>query len=77
MMRCFGVPDILSVNPILCFVLFVSFYNGSQTKDALVLHTAHRFHKGCVSSSRNFPEAVCLLPNIPSGLTETLEIKSS
>lgn len=28
-----------------CFVLFVSFYNGSQTKDALVLHTAPRSTK--------------------------------
>lgn len=42
----------------------------------IVVHTAHRFHKGCLNSDRNFPGAVCLFPNIPSGLTETLEIKS-
>lgn len=44
-MRCFGVPDIPSVDPIGCFVLFVSFFNGSQTKGALVLHTALRSTK--------------------------------
>lgn len=37
---------------------------------------AHSFHKGCLNSDRNFPGAVCLFPNLPSGLTETLEIKS-
>lgn len=39
-------------------------------------HAARRFHNGCLNSDRNFPGAVCLFPNIPSGLTETLEIKS-
>lgn len=42
----------------------------------IVVHAAHSFHKGCLNSDRNFPGAVCLFPNLPSGLTETLEIKS-
>lgn len=38
----------------------------------IVVHTAH----SCLNSNRNFPGAVCLFPNTPPGLTETLEIKS-
>lgn len=41
----------------------------------IVARAARSFHNGCLSSVRNFPGAVCLFPNMPSGLTETLEIK--